>query len=152
MKTTVRSSRQDTSTGEVGFMRSVFELFGIVLVRFRPVQRIWGAWLVAVNAAGLFFIMHLEAQVALGAVGVAVFAQALIYQRTRFIRLLGVTHMIWVPMLAWMALRLPTLPEEEVAFHAWLVTLIATNAVSLAIDAWDATRFIRGERQPHYVW
>lgn len=152
MKTTVLSSRQDTSTGQVGFMRSVFELFGIVLVRFRPVQRIWGAWLVAVNAAGLFFIMHLEAQVALGAVGVAVLAQALIYQRKRFIRLLGVTHMIWVPMLAWMALRLPTLPEEEVAFHAWLVTLIATNAVSLAIDAWDATRFIRGERQPHYVW
>lgn len=133
-------------------MRSVFELFGIVLVRFRPVQRIWGASLIAVNAAGLFFIMHLEAQVALGAVGVAVLAQALIYQRTRFIRLLGVIHMIWVPMLAWMALRLPTLPEGEVAFHAWLITLIATNAVSLAIDAWDATRFIRGERQPHYVW
>ncbi|MCS6286577.1 MAG: hypothetical protein H8K08_14220 [Nitrospira sp.] len=152
MKTTVLSSRQDTSTGQVGFMRSVFELFGIVLVRFRPVQRIWGAWLVAVNAAGLFFIMHLEAQVALGAVGVAVLAQALIYQRTRFIRLLGVTHMIWIPMLAWMALRLPTLPEGEVAFHVWLITLIATNAVSLAIDAWDATRFIRGERQPHYVW
>ena len=152
MKTTVLSSRQDTSTGQVGFMRSVFELFGIVLVRFRPVQRIWGAWLVAVNAAGLFFIIHLEAQVALGAVGVAVLAQALIYQRKRFIRLLGVTHMIWVPMLAWMVLRLPTLPEGEVAFHAWLVTLIATNAVSLAIDAWDAMRFIRGERQPHYVW
>jgi hypothetical protein len=152
MKTTVRSSRQDTSTGQVGFMQSVFELFGIVLVRFRPVQRIWGAWLIAVNAAGLFFIMHLEAQVALGAVGVAVLAQALIYQRTRFIRLLGVTHMIWVPMLAWMALRLPTLPEWEVAFQAWLITLIATNAVSLAIDAWDAMRFIRGERQPHYVW
>ncbi|MEY4528062.1 MAG: hypothetical protein RL768_1781 [Nitrospirota bacterium] len=55
-------------------------------------------------------------------------------------------------MLAWMALRLPTLPEGEVAFHVWLITLIATNAVSLAIDAWDATRFIRGERQPHYVW
>ena len=100
MTTTVRSSRQDTSTGQVGFMQSVFELLGIVLVRFRPVQRIWGAWLVAVNAAGLFFIMHLEAQVALGAVGVAVLAQVLIYQRTRFIRLLGVTHMIWVPMLA----------------------------------------------------
>ena len=152
MKTTVLSSRQDTSTGQVGFMRSVFELFGIVLVRFRPVQRIWGAWLVAVNAAGLFFIMHLEAQVALGAVGVAVLAQVLIYQRTRFIRLLGVTHMIWVPMLAWMALRLPTLPEGDVAFQAWLVTLIATNAVSLVIDTWDATRFLLGERQPHYVW
>jgi len=136
----------------IGFLRSVFELFGIVLVRFRPVQRIWGAWLVAVNAACLLFIQHTEAQVALGAVGVAVLAQALIYQRTRFIRLLGVAHLVWVPMLTWMALRLHTLPKEEAAFHVWLITLIATNAVSLAIDAWDATRFVLGERRPYYVW
>ena len=136
----------------IGFFRSLFELFGIVLVRFRPLQRIWGAWLVAVNAACLLFIQHVEAQVALGAVGVAVLAQTLIYQRKRFIRLLGVTHFLWVPMLTWMALRLDTLPREETAFHAWLVTLIATNAVSLAIDAWDATRFVLGERRPYYAW
>jgi hypothetical protein len=136
----------------IGIFRSVVELFGIVLARFRPVQRIWGAWLVAVNSACLLFIQHIEAQVTLGAVAVAVLAQALIYQRKRFIRLLGVTHFLWVPMLTWIALRLDALPTEETAFHAWLVTLVATNAVSLAIDAWDATRFILGERRPYYVW
>jgi len=136
----------------IGFFRSVFELFGIVLVRFRPLQRIWGAWLVAVNAACLLFIQHLEAQVAFAAVGLAVLAQALIYQRKRFIRVLGATHVIWVPMLAWMALRLDTLPREETAFRAWVVTLMVTNALSLAIDAWDATRFVRGERRPYYAW
>jgi hypothetical protein len=137
---------------EIGFFRSVFELFGIVLARFRPLPRIWGAWLVAVNAASLLFIQHTEAQVALGAVGVAALAQALIYRRKRFIRLLGVTHALWIPMLAWIALRLETLPKEETAFRIWLVTLFATNAISLAIDAWDATRFILGERRPYYVW
>jgi hypothetical protein len=136
----------------IGIFRSVFELFGIVLVRFRPVQRIWGAWLVAVNTACLLFIQHIEAQVALGAVGVAVLAQALIYQRKRFIRLLGTTHVIWVPMLTWMAVRLHEIPVEQAAFRVWLITLIATNAVSLAIDAWDATRFILGERRPYYAW
>jgi hypothetical protein len=100
----------------------------------------------------LLFIQHIEAQVTLGAVGVAVIAQALIYQRKGFIRLLGVTHVLWVPMLTWIALRLDTLPKEEAAFHVWLITLIATNAVSLAIDAWDATRFVLGERRPYYVW
>ncbi len=133
-------------------LRSVFELFGIVLVRFRPAQRIWGTWLVAVNAASLLFIQHTEAQVALGAVGVAVLGQALIYQRRRFIRLLGVTHALWVPMLAWMALRVDSLPKEERGFRVWLVMLIATNAVSLVIDAWDATRFLLGERRPYYAW
>jgi hypothetical protein len=136
----------------IGILQSVVELFGIVLVRFRPVQRIWGVWLVAVNTACLLFIQHIEAQVALAAVGVAVLAQALIYQRKRFIRLLGVTHVLWVPMLPWIALRLDTLPEGEHAFRVWLITLLATNAVSLAIDAWDATRFVFGERRPYYVW
>ncbi len=57
-------------------------------------------------------------------------------------------------MLAWIALRLNTLPlpKEEAGFHAWLIMLIATNAVSLAIDAWDAARFVFGERRPYYVW
>jgi hypothetical protein len=136
----------------IGIVRSVFELLGVVLMRFGPMQRIWGAWLVAVNAAALLFITHIEAQVTLGAVGVAVLAQALIYQRKRFIRLLGVTHIIWVPMLAWIALRLDTLPEGETMFYLWLITLISTNAISLAIDTWDATRFVLGERQPYYAW
>jgi len=140
------------NTFGIGIFRSIFELFGIILVRFRPAQRIWGAWLVAVNAASLLFIQHREAQVALGAVGVAVLAQALIYQRKRFIRLLGVTHVVWVPMLTWMALHFDALPMEEAAFRAWLAALIATNAASLAIDAWDATRFILGERRPYYAW
>ena len=141
-----------SNASEIGILRSVYELFGIVLVRFRPVQRIWGAWLIAVNAASLLFVQHIEAQVALAAVGVAALAQALIYQRKRFIRTLGMTHALWVPMLAWIALRLDTVPMEETAFHAWLVTLIVTNAISLAIDAWDATRFVRGERRPYYTW
>lgn len=136
----------------MGIFRSIFELFAIVLVRFRPVPRVWGAWLIAVNSASVLFIQHVEAQVALVAVGVAALAQALIYQRKRFIRLLGATHILWVPMLAWMAVRLDAIPREEAAFRAWLATLIATNAMSLAIDAWDAARFFLGERRPHYVW
>jgi hypothetical protein len=136
----------------IGVSRSMLDLFGIVFLRFRPVPRIWVIWLVAVNSASLLFIKHVEAQVALGAVGVAVLAQALIYQRKRFIRLLGVTHYIWVPMLTWMALRFGTLPEGGSAFHVWILTLIATNAACLAIDALDITRFMLGDRKPYYAW
>lgn len=141
-----------SNASKVGMFRSIFEIFGIALVRFRPVPRIWVTWLVVVNSASLLFIRHVEAQVTLGAVGVAVLAQALIYQRKRFIRLLGVTHVLWVPMLAWIALRLNALPNEDTGFRAWLLMLIATNAVSLVVDAWDATRFATGERRPYYAW
>lgn len=137
---------------DIGIFRAIYELFGIVLARFRLPQRIWGAWLIAVNSACLFFIVHVEAQVALAAVGTAALAQALIYQRRRFIRILGTTHLLWVPMLAWMVSRLEALPPGESAFRVWLIMLIATNAFSLVIDAWDATRFALGEHRPYYVW
>ena len=137
---------------EIGLLRSTLELLGIVLIRFRPVQRIWGAWLVGVNSAGVAFIGRIEAQVALAAVAVALLLQALIYRRKRFIRLLGLTHLLWLPMIAWMLVRLQTMPAGEGGFRAWLVALIITNATCLLIDAWDATRFARGERAPYYVW
>ncbi len=111
-----------------------------------------GAWLIAVNMASLLFIAHIEALVTLAVVGMLVLAQAVIYQRMRFTRVLGVTHVLWMPMLAWIALRLDTVPGEGTAFQVWLIILITTNTVSLAIDAWDAKRFVRGERQPHYAW
>ena len=141
-----------TKQSRVSILRSILEIFGIIFMRFRPLQRIWGIWLVAVNAASLIFINHLEALIALGAVGVVVLMQALIYQRKRFIRILGVTHILWLPMLAWMAMRIPTLPDEERGLRSWLIALIATNLLSLVIDAWDATRFILGERNPYYAW
>jgi hypothetical protein len=140
-------------TSEIGIVRAVFELFGIVLVRFRPVQRLWGTWLVAVNVAALLFVGHVEAWVALGAVGVAVVAQALIYRRRRFVRILGATHFfVWIPMFAWMATRMHAIPAGETAFRAWLFLLIATNSICLAIDACDSTRFVLGDRHPYYVW
>jgi len=141
-----------TTLSGIGITRSLLELLGIVFVRFRPVPRIWVAWLVGVNTASLLFIEHIEAQVALAVVGIALLAQAMIYQRKRFIRLLGLTHFVWVPMLSWIALRLGTLPEGEGLYHAWLVTLIVTNTFCLAIDTWDATRFILGDRHPYYAW
>jgi len=137
---------------DIGFFRSVLEILGIVFFRFRPVQRLWGYWLVAVNSAGVFFIGRLEAQVVLAAVAVALSGQALIYQRRRFIRALGTTHALWVPMLAWILLRQGTHPDGDSAFRLWIFALVATNALSLAIDAWDLTRYLGGERSPYYAW
>lgn len=42
------------------------------------------------------------------------------------------------------------LNEPELA--KWLIVLLATNLASLAIDAIDAIRFLRGEHTPHYRW
>jgi hypothetical protein len=135
----------------IRFLTAMLELFGVVFLRFRPVPRVWGVWLVAVTFGCFLFISHIEAQVVLAVTGIAVLAQTLIYQRIGFTRILGTTHILWVPMFAWMATRLDTITSDH-GLASWLILLLATNSVSAIIDTTDAIRFIRGERAPHYSW
>jgi hypothetical protein len=123
----------------------------LIFLRFRPVPRLWCVWLVGVNLACLCFITHVEAQVVLAVTPVAVVAQTLIYQGIGFTRILGTTHILWVPMFAWMATRIDTIAADP-TLAEWLVLLLATNTVSLVVDIIDAVRFLRGERAPHYRW
>ncbi len=133
------------------FLVHVLKLFGVVYLRFRMVPRLWCIWLVAVNAACLLFINHIEAQTVLAVTVIAVVVQALIYQRTGFTRILGTAHIMWVPMFAWFATRHQIIAHEP-AMANWLLLLLVTNLVSMIVDTTDAVRFIRGEREPHYYW
>jgi len=132
-------------------VRSILELFGVIFFRFRPVPRACASWLVVVNGASLAFISTVEAQVVLAATVVVVLLQSLAYQRTGFTRILGITHYGWIPMFAWLGMRLDhVLLNHPLAM--WLAILLATNTVSLVIDTVDVARFLRGERRPHYHW
>lgn len=135
----------------IRFLIHMLEIFGVVFLRFRPVPRLWCVWLVGVNVACLLFITHIEAQVVLAMTAIAVAGQTLIYQRIGFTRILGMTHILWIPMFAWMAMRIDTIMEEP-SLAIWLVLLFATNLVSYVVDTVDAFRFLRGERAPHYRW
>lgn len=135
----------------IPFLRHMLEIFGVVFLRFRPVPRLWCVWLVAVNTACLLFIAHVEAQVVLVTTAIAVAVQTHIYQRIGFTRILGSTHLLWLPMFTWMATRIDTISAEP-GLARWLVVLFITNLVSLAVDTADAIRFLRGERAPHYYW
>lgn len=133
------------------YVTGVLKIFGIVLLRFRPVPRVWNYWLVGVNLACLAFIQHLEAQVVLGVTLVAVLIQGVIYQRMKFTRLLGIAHVFWIPMFAWMATRYADLGDYP-ALQTWLIVLALTNAISFVIDSIDVCRFKKGEREPYYRW
>ena len=133
------------------FVTNVLKVFGIVFLRFRPVPRIWNVWLVGVNLLCLYFIAHVEAQVVLVTTLVAVTLQAIIYGRTGFTRVLGVVHLMWLPMFAWMAARANNIVEHP-DLQIWIIVLAITNAVSFIVDMTDVTRFARGERAPHYRW
>lgn len=134
-----------------GFIKHTLEIFGIVFFRFNLVPRLWCVWLVAVNAASLVFIQHIEAQVVLATTLLAVLLQTFIYRITGFTRILGIVHLLWLPMFWWFASRIDSIAQHD-ALSSWLLVLIATNLVSLVIDISDNLRYLRGERQAHYHW
>jgi len=135
----------------VSFIRGTVELLGIVLLRFPALQRMWAASLITVNLAGLYFIGRLEAQVVVATNLIAISSMVVIYRKIGFTRILGVAHILWIPMFIWMATRLDAM-EADPALMVWFWALVSVNALSLVIDAIDAVRFLRGERQPHYHW
>ncbi len=133
------------------FVLNVLKIFGIVFLRFRILPRIWNVWLVGVNLMCLYFITHVEAQVVLVTTLTSVVVQAIIYGRIGFTRVLGIGHLLWIPMFAWIATR-----ADSIAAHGdlqvWIVVLAITNAVSFVVDTTDVVRFAKGERAPHYRW
>ena len=133
------------------FVINMLKLFGVIFLRFKLVPRIWAFWLVVVNLACLYYITHVEAQVVLAVTLVSVVLQTALHQKMGFTRLLGTAHIMWVPMFLWIATRLESIAMNQELF-VWIIGLFVTNLLSIAVDIIDVTRFVRGERAPHYSW
>ncbi len=128
-----------------------FEILWIVLFRFKPIARTWAICLILVNLASLLFLDSYYAWFNLVAVGVGISLMIVIYFRLGFVRLLGAGHFLWVPMIAYFVSNLPD-KDTDPALFWWVCVLAGFNSVSLVIDAIDVARFLKGERNPHYVW
>lgn len=74
-----------------------------------------------------------------------------IYSKLGFVRLLGIGHIFWVPMIIWFAMDIPVYSDGP-AFFYWVLAIIAFNCISLVLDAIDVSRFLLGEREPFYYW
>ena len=118
----------------------------IMFVNGRPLAA-WISLLMVVNMP-LFFIGTPEAQVVLAAMGAGVATQLAIFSRLGFVRLLGVGHIYWVPMIPWLWTRLQAATSYG-NFQYWLAAVIVLDGVSVIIDVTDVFRYIRGERTPY---
>ena len=110
----------------------------------------WVGWLGMLTFANfispLIFITTLEGQVVLGTGIASAMIQMGIFQAKGFVRLLGIGHSPWIPMLVWLWTRLDW---DFSIFAYWILALIVLNSLSLIIDAVDVARYLMGERDPH---
>jgi hypothetical protein len=71
---------------------------------------------------------------------------SLLTARFGFTRILGLGHILWIPLVGWLAFRLGQIPADD-AFGLWVRGVILVNAVSLVIDTADVIRFAAGDRK-----
>ena len=114
----------------------------------------WVAWVMLLMAANmivpLFYLGTPEGKVVLAAFLLGAIAQTAIFSARGFVRLLGIGHVAWVPMVYWLWTRLDTAAPGSL-FRYWLLATIVLVSLSLVIDATDVIRYLRGEREPQLV-
>ncbi len=124
----------------IGFVRAVLRL-----------PKPWLAWvmlLVTVNMiVPLFYLGTLEGKVVLATMLFGATAQMVIFSAKGFVRLLGVGHILWIPMAYWLWTRLDAAPAGSL-FRYWLLGTTVLVSLSLLIDVADVIRYLRGEREP----
>ncbi len=106
----------------------------------------WLLALVTVNlVVPLFFLERLEARVAVGTLLASMMLMTGLTSFAGFTRILGLGHILWVPMLAWLWTRLDESPADNI-FGVWVRALIVLNTISLVIDGVDVGRYVAGDR------
>ena len=112
----------------------------------------WVGWVMLLMIANMvipvFYLGTPEGKVVLAAFVFGAIFQTAIFSAKGFVRLLGIGHIAWVPMVAWLWARLDLAPSGSL-FRYWLLATIVLVSLSLLIDAVDVIRYLRGERDPH---
>ncbi len=126
----------------LGFFKAVFSMPGPIVV--------WVMFLFSVNLIpALIFLETLEARVVLGGLVAGAILQTWIFSKKGFVRLLGLGHVLWLPMVVWLGYRVP-LADPGSLFAYALIAIVIVNSLSLAIDTIDVIRYVRGDREPTF--
>ena len=108
--------------------------------------QLWLLLLVSMNlVVPLFFLDRIEALLVIGALLLSMTLMTVLTGRFGFTRILGLGHILWVPLLVFLSTRLDTIPPDDV-YGLWVRALITLNTLSLVVDAVDVIRYIAGAR------
>ena len=126
-------------------------LFDFIKNMYR-VPWVWWPWITGlplINLASIFFLPRIEASLVLVTGLLAATIMTILHAKLGYVRLVGVGHFVWIPMLFWLGFRMAEIPTGTL-FYGWLLTLMAMDSVSLLLDFVDFIRYLRGDRAPRF--
>ncbi len=107
----------------------------------------WLGILIAVNVVvPIFFIERVESQVVLATMFLSANLMFVLTARYGFTRILGLGHILWIPLAIWLAFRIGEISSGE-TFGLWIRGVIVLNSTSLVIDVVDVYRYFAGDRK-----
>jgi ABC-type branched-subunit amino acid transport system permease subunit len=101
---------------------------------------LWVFFLMIVNMASLAFWHEPIAQLILTTFLISAMLMMGLYSRFGFAKILGLGHVPWIPLLAFVVIQIPS---AEVSFKRYLMILSASIAISLAFDVVDVWKHFR---------
>jgi hypothetical protein len=125
----------------VDFIKNIFKM-----------PKVWWPWMVAlplINLSSIFFLPRMEAWVILLTGLLAATIMTTLHSKLGYVRLVGIGHFVWIPMLIWLGFRLDNIPDGTL-FRRWILTLMVMNTVSLLLDIIDLTHYLLGDRTPRF--
>jgi len=117
------------------------------LATLRKPWRVWIALLGVVNMTAIFFLDTLEGKLVLAAIVAGAVFQLSIFAAKGYVRLLGIGHILWLPLVLWLGSRIGDIGTDS-TFGKWIVAVIIVDGISLIIDAVDVGRYLAGDRTP----
>ena len=111
---------------------------------------VWIGVLMLVNmVVPFFFFSTLEAKAVLATTFLGALTQMAIFRARGFVRLLGLGHIYWVPLLPWLFSRL--VPNSLAGdLRTWIWGVLIVDGISLVIDTADVVRYATGDRTASY--
>lgn len=110
----------------------------------------WRTWLIGLVAVNVVvplvcFPTRPEARVVVATFLAGAVLMTVLTALTGFSRLLGLAHVVWVPLLYYLWTR-ASMVGADGAYGIWMRTVMVADAISLAIDVTDVLRYVAGER------
>jgi hypothetical protein len=125
---------------------SAFIRFNRGIVRLPIGVRLWMLLLVSANLIlPVIYFQQSEARIVLLTFFAGILLMVVITGTSGFTRLVGLGHVLWIPLALFLVSRLGSIPATD-SYGIWIRSVIVLNTISLVLDAIDVVRFARGER------
>jgi signal transduction histidine kinase len=123
-------------------MRNPFKFF-VELVQQPVWIPIWVFYLMVINIVSVGFWDEPLAKLIFITFMISAMLMMGLYSRFGFEKILGLGHIVWVPLLVYVLMQLPAV---DASFKSYLVVLSVSIAISLAFDIIDVWKYFTNRK------